>query len=548
MRWAGALRVAVLMLLAGALLWGDAREAADAAPLLLRAQGGDPDRARDAALAGALAPSLVVRRSAVPPTGAELETLAALAAGAPLLAALPEGGDLWLEPPRYAQTERAAALRFGVQVRAGDSVRVRLHDGAGVVDSTIVAASAAGRAEGAFRVLPARDGWQEWRVEAAGVERRAGAWVRRAAPPGVLVAAGPPTWESRFVLRALEESGALTGAVMPLGRGLHAGTAGQVLPADSAALTAYDVVVVLPGAAVTAAAVRALERFVAGGGGVLGVGRDDVWRAFGLSARAGQDGVADAGAISWQLPTELAPLPAAELQTPVLPLGAGAPGAYVAAAAGGAPLLALRPFGLGRAAGLGVLESWRWRMEGGMVAEHRDFWRGLVDWLAGEGSGGVRLHLAEHGGPVGAAVHVELHGGPVDGAPTVRIERPGGASERVPARPVRAGEAAWRVAFVPDVAGVYAIGVDDQEPAAAYRALAGAATAAAEDGAARLTLLAYASGGAVVPADSVGAWLDAREAAFGPARGGGVLRWLLLAALLGAAAAEWAVRRLSGVP
>jgi hypothetical protein len=586
MRLTVALRGVVLLLLLLAMVRGDRGVTTGAGPLLLRPWGstggwGSTDNGQRAtatvapALAGAERPSIVVRRSTAVPAAAELELLAALAAHAPLLVALPGGAPaLWVDPPANARTERAAAVAFGVASGPGDTVHVRLYDGAGAVDSLAVVASAAGRADGAFRVRPARAGWQEWRVEAAGSAVRTGAWVHEALPPHVLLVAGPPTWESRFVLRALEEAGVRTAAVIPLGRGLHAGDAGRTLPADSASLARYDAVLLLPGAAVGPGALQALERYVAGGGGLLAVGRPDVWRAFGLSATAGAEVELDGAAVRWRLPAELAPLPAAELRVPVLPLGAPGPGAYVAALADdGASLLALRQAGTGRAAGFGVLETWRWRMEAGRVDEHREFWRGLADWLTGQGSAPLRVHLPAAEGPTGAVVHIDLYGsasgasGAADpgAAPLLRLQRPDGTSEtliagRVGRRPAQANgveaahTAAWRVAFLPVTEGVHRLGLigDDGtgretdgelHVAAAFRAGGGAPAA---DGTARLALLARASGGSAVPADSVIPWLEARQAEFGAVRGGEVLRWLLLATLLAAAAAEWTVRRLGG--
>jgi hypothetical protein len=545
------LRILLLLSLAAALVRTDEPPSAEAAPLLLRAwgdaRGGGAERSgAAAALAGTFEPSVVVRRDMGHPTAAELEMLAALAAEGPLLVARPAASaSLRVDPPAPARTERAAAVAFGLAVPPGDSVIVRLSDGAGLVDSVVVTGSPAGRGEAAFRVRPARAGWQEWRVEAGGVTRSTGAWVRATAPPRVLVVSGPPTWESRFTLRALDESGAATEAVIPLGRGLQAGGAGETMPSDSAALARYDAVVILPGAAVNAAALRALQRYTAGGGGVLAVGRTDVWQAFGLSSRAGEPRDVDAGAVRWHLPAELALLPVAELQTPARPLGGAGPGAWVGAVADGEPLLVLGAYGRGRVAGLGVLESWRWRMEGGFVDEHREFWRGLADWLGGDGGGAGRLHLAATTGAVGTPVHISGSGAGGQAPEGIRIERPDGRIERITPLPT-GEEGEWRATFAPEREGVYRLAIADDAPAAAFHAREEAEPA--PDAAARLALLAWASGGAVVPADSVGAWLEQRQAALGVPPGSGWLRWLLLATLLGLAISEWTTRRLRGQP
>jgi hypothetical protein len=540
------LRSALLLLLVAIIIVGD-RSDPDVAHARLELgagwyENGLPGRA----VTAATAPAVVVRRGTGVPGLAELDALGGLARRAPLLAALPDlDRGLRVEPPPAPQTNRAAAITFGVRGEPGDTIIARLRDPAGVLDSVHIVAGPTGHAEGAFRVRPTRPGWQEWRVEAPGAEGSAGVWVREVDPPSVLVATGPPTWESRFLLRALDETGATTDAILPLGRGLHVGGPAPTIPLSAAALGAYDVVVVLPGADLSATERSTLERFVAGGGGLLAVGRADLWATLGLAAVPRPDRTFDAGTIAWRLPVDLAPLPDAEVRPAARPLDGLGPGVYTAAYAESGPLLVLRAHGHGRAAGSGLLETWPWRMEAGRTEEHREFWRSLTDWLAADGRVWPRMHLAATTGPTGLPATVDLFA--ADGAvvPVLRLERADGAEEQLVPAPDAWRDGFWRVAFLPAHPGLYRLRIGDEaEPRTAYRAVDRDAPAA--DGAARLTLLAHASGGAAVPPDSVDPWLAVRYAGVGSASGASWLPWLLLAVLASCLVVEWTSRRLSG--
>jgi hypothetical protein len=633
------------------------------------------------------APRLVVREGDAPPAVGELELLAAAARRAPVVAALPgEAPRVVARPPVAPRAGRAGALPYVVRGRPGDTLLVRLADAAGPVDSTTVVVGATGEVAGAFRVRPAREGWEGWRVEvvegagaaaasvayvagageaaresgiakaerepdAAGATKAAaatrataatgtsnasgrarrpvvalatvGAWVRDAPPPRVLVLAGPPSWESRFVTCALEEAGAVVTLRQPLGRGLavatagHAGPGSRARPDDGApptspdALAAFDAAVVLPGVRWTAAALGALERYVAEkGGGAVAVGDARAAAALGVVAptagapnspaarRAGPGGAAiaatsdtiggNAGSggprdlaadeIAWTLPAELVPLPAVPgVRSAAAPLPPLLPGAVAGAGADGRDLLALRVHGRGRAAALGILESWRWRMEGGRIEEHRAFWRALVDWLAAGARDPLSLELEATQGEVGVPVTVRVVGAHPDTTAadtplTLALTRPDGRGEKLALAPAPDGSGALVAAFLPDIAGVYLLALGDAAPLAGLRAEApsGALTSAAPAGAsaagapaahappagapettlpdawARLALLAAESGGAAVPADSVPAlvarYLDdvaSPEGAWPPLP-------LLFGLIALVAGAEWTIRRLTG--
>jgi hypothetical protein len=298
-------------------------------------------------------------------------------------------------------------------------------------------------------------------------------------------------------------------------------------------------VLVLDGAAPGAAQRSALAEYASRlGGGVLYAGG---------SGRAG-DAVETVGdRIRWTLPAELAPLPGGAVRSSSAPLGRLAPGSFAGAASPEGVLLALRAAGRGREASLGLTETWRWRMEAGRIAEHREFWRSLVDWLASAPREPVVVEVPEALGPPGSPVEVRVFAPALSGElpRELYLARPDGSREALPlaSDPLRPG--ALRARFVPAAPGVYALGAGSGAPLAGFRAAADSGEAV--DPWARLALLADRSGGAALPADSFAAALARREAALG--RGGGrtlpslpVL--LALAALL--AVAEWTVRRLRG--
>jgi hypothetical protein len=450
-----------------------------------------------------------------------------------------------VDPPQRPIVGRAAAIPFRVRAPDSDSVLVRLSDAAGVLDSVRVAPGADGAAAGAFRVRPPRAGWREWTVEAAGRGARTGARVAPGAAPRVLVAAGAPSWESRFVVRALEESGATVAMSQPLGRGLAVRQGEGAVPADAAALARFDAVLVLEGAEPGAAQRAALADYASRlGGGVLFVGGGGAG-PLRVADGSGAAGEVAGDRVRWTLPAELAALPAARVRSAAAPVGRLVPGAVAAASAPGGTLLALRPAGRGRAAALGLTETWRWRMEGGRVAEHREFWRSLVDWLASAPRDSVTVEVPAPIGAVGAAAEVRVYApGGAAPLPPLTLARPDGSREALPLAPDPRRPGVLRASFVPDRPGVYSLATGGAQPVAGFRA---DARAAAPDAWARLALLAARSGGAALPERAFAGELARREAAL-PRPGREAPPWRLIlaagAALL--AVAEWTARRLSG--
>lgn len=422
---------------------------------------------------------LIIRRHATAPSDAELELLSAVAGRAPLAIALPEPGTaLHLEPPASPRTHRTTAIPFTVYgAPPNATARVQLQDHAGVLDSLIVPVGDDGSAAGAFRLRPARTGWQEWRVTAeianasivhgeetepeaaddpaeqgmagaatareadgddpahgpATLQRSTGAWVVDTDAPHILVLAGAPTWESRFVIGALEEAGIDVDPVLSLATDIYAAER-TALPTDLDDLTTYDAVFLLPGARIDAAERQALEHYVTEqGGGVLLTDDTIAWQQLGQGrpAPAQEIGAAD---IRWSLPAELAPLPAGDIRSASHLLPRLRPGSTAAAETPDGALLALRPSGFGRLALLGIRETWRWRMEGGHVAEHREFWRSLADWLAAGSPGTPRLTLAPQRTTVGIPVELQLHTRLGTEPPEIRLHRPTNGGQDSPDR------------------------------------------------------------------------------------------------------------------
>ena len=450
------------------------------------------------------------------------------------------------DAPARAVAGRAAGIPFRVRGAEDDSVLVRLRDATGVLDSVWASIDGRGEAAAAFHVRPPRAGWREWTVEAAGKTAATGAWVDSAGPPRVLVRLGFPSWESKFVIRALEESGAQVDAVMDLGRGMQvAQGSGGGVTAERLART--DAVIVLDGAPAGDGERRLLADWAARGGGVLAVGGQAASPVLGVARGGGRGMAVNGEAIRWMMPPELAPLPSDRLAGQAAPFEAPAAGASLAAVTSQGGILALRPLGRGRAAALALTDTWRWRMETGRVAEHREFWRSLVDWLASAPRGGLSVQVPEPVSAAGGAREVRVFdarpdaGGPV---PPLVVARPGGRADTLALSRDADQPGVLRASFVPAAPGLYTFALAGAAPSAGMRVAEGSAPA--DDAWARLSLLAARSGGRAVPADSLRAVVDRASAGLPGGGGRGVSPWLLFGVLLLAGTAEWAIRRLTG--
>ncbi|HEY0151566.1 MAG TPA: hypothetical protein VGB92_06190 [Longimicrobium sp.] len=544
MKIAAVLRALVLALLVAALLhpavWRDAP--ASARPLPIGDRTGADEIARAAVSTDA--PPLLVRESVRPPSAAELDALAAAAERAPLLAALPEDvPTVAADAPVNPRAGRAAAIPFRIRAAPRAEVIVRLSDAGGALDSVRLRTDNGGRAAGAFRVRPVRAGWREWTVQAADRTTAIGAWVDTASAPRVLVRAGLPGWESRFIVRALEESGARVDVRFDLGRGLGVGQGGgdAITPAR---LAATDAVLVLDRAPLSGGEAALLASYAARGGGVLLAGDRSGAAAFGIVRGGSTVAPLDASSIRWTAPAELAPLPTDRIRvTAAAFVGAGAATVLAASTSQGG-LLALRPLGRGRAASLAVTDTWRWRMEGGRMDEHREFWRGLVDWLASAPRDPITIRPAESVGAIGVRQEVAVFASEGATLPnTLLINRPGAPPDTLRLAEDAARPGVLRTSFVPAADGVYTLTAPGTSARTGFRAHR---SADADAGWARLSLIAHASGGEALPRAELARAVDARTNGTDAPRL--PLGWLLLAALVLAAGAEWTIRRLSGRP
>ena len=566
--------------------------------VVVRLAGG----ADDAGLATALldpTPRPVFLDAGAAPSELEIQALAGVAARTELFVALPFAEPtLAVTAPETPLTGRYGAVRFRAGASPGDTVTARLvGPGGATLDSARLAADAAGMVAGGFRVRPATEGWTEWRIEVAGpagpagpagsggasepASARVGAWVAGAAPPRVLVVAGPPTWESRSVVRSLEGSGARVSLVQDLGRDNRVtGGGAPVAWGTAPALAAFDVVALLDGAAPDAAARAALGEWVAGGRGLLvATGTDDVVGAgvMGPGPAEPPAGPARPGggrsaltaravrgdSLAWSAPAAIVPLPAAALEAGALLGVSTMPGsAVVARSPGGDPLLVLAPRGRGRTAWLGLRETWRWTMAAGLETEHRAFWRSLVDWLAAPAADSLGVRVAPSEAPVGTTVDLSVRAGParldlelawpapsrVDGGARADDGASSGTGTRatdVPSAPLDPTDPTATVGrVVATDTGVHALRSGDRV-LGAFRAVSVDQAGPADLARARLAHLAASSGGEALEPGEYAARLAGVTG--GVARPGWWLPWVL-GALAVVALGEWGLRRRTGLP
>jgi hypothetical protein len=275
-------------------------------------------------------------------------------------------------------------------------------------------------------------------------------------------------------------------------------------------------------------------------GGAAGAG------AFGIVTDAGRARAVDGPSLAWTLPPELAPLPADRVRSGAVLFGGVRPGAWMGASSPGGGVLGLRPLGRGRAASLALTETWRWRMEAGRIAEHREFWRALVDWLASAPRDPLTISVPEPVAPAGVQREVIVYAMADAAPPPVVVTRPGRLADTLAlsADPARPG--VLRTAFVPADTGLYTLAFAGRGPSAALRATA--STGAADDGWARLAVLAGASGGRMLHADSLRPVIQGLTPKGARSTSRLPLAAILFAVLLLAAGSEWAIRRLRGQP
>jgi hypothetical protein len=413
-RWGSRFRIGVLLLLGGGLGAALLGSEAPPPPIVL--------------VSGALGPGMedsvpvpspgVEWRGAPPSTGEEWAQVERAAAAGPLRAWSGWEAPPWvLDPPLRLRAGRVASL--GVQ--GPDSpveVEVVLEDPGGGVDTVRLAPGPGGELQGALPLRPQVSGWQGWRVRVGGPDEGELEWsgyVLPHRPLRIRVVSGPPTPEVRFALRALEERGEEVEGWIYLGQGLWTGRTGP-LPSDPAAWAGWDVVLLFPGVPMPEPAARALLAASEGGMGLLLVGGAGGSILAGSGLAPGWDEVqrARVDTLDWSLPVALSPLPASDFEVEVARL-----------AGEGHPWMRLGAQGRGRVGALGLAESWRWRLEGGMETEHRDWWEGWVSWLS-DGLGPFPALEAEAGeARVGEPVQLRwIQDSPMEVAPRVRVRDP----------------------------------------------------------------------------------------------------------------------------
>jgi hypothetical protein len=185
-------------------------------------------------------------------------------------------------------------------------------------------------------------------------------------------------------------------------------------------------------------------------------------------------------------------------------------------------------------------------MEAGRIVEHREFWRALVDWLASAPRDPLTISVPEPVAPARVQREVIVYTMANAAPPPLVVTRPGRRADTLalssdPARP-----GVLRTEFVPADTGLYTLSFAGRTPSAALRATA--STGAAEDGWARLAVLVGASGGRMLPADSLRSVIQGLTPEGARSTTRLPLAAILFAAVLLVAAAEWAIRRLRGQP
>ena len=254
--------------------------------------------------------------------------------------------------------EPAGGTRLLVAAPRGTAVRIG--DAAGIVDSVRI------RGGGASVGVASLAG-VAW--ASAGGGRAVAAPADSAVARGVLLF-GRPSWETRFVVAALEEAGWSVSLRTPLapGRAVEQGSV-ALDTARTAAVVALD--------SSAAAHVRAIARFVRDGGGLV-VTSEAAASVPALAELApGESGALARGIDSGADSVDRAALP---LRAVTALRG----GAVALERRGTTVTVAARRFDAGRVAQVGYADTWRWRMSGGDggAAAHRRWWSALVASVA----------------------------------------------------------------------------------------------------------------------------------------------------------------------
>ena len=287
--------------------------------------------------------------------------------------------DRVLNPVAVSVDEEWRALGgTRVQTVAADSTAVLIADAAGTIDSTTLSLggtqSRTGPVQGTLRVS----------------SRMARAMVAplfaRAPQEARVLVLGEATWESRFLVAALEESGWTLDVAVSLSPKVTV-TQG---PARVLSSQRHSIVVVLPGT--PPSAIAALPGFVRNGGGLVIIGA--AARSAGLaSLLAGSPGATTEGEVGAESGTD------ARHGLDLVPVTALAEGGVALERRDGNVAVAARRVGAGRVVQVGYENSWLWRMAGNddAPAAHRRWWNTILSGVVPLSAPISRVQLdAEH--------------------------------------------------------------------------------------------------------------------------------------------------------
>lgn len=266
----------------------------------------------------------------------------------------------------------ASPLRSTVvqaQARLIDTVGAALliRDGGGVLDSTaartshnVAARVRAARVQAPLVAQVVRDGRLLVSSELPAVAETRVRDVLLYAHPG---------WEAKFVAAALEESGWKVEGTLRVSPKTSVRLGAPIAPDTQR----YAAIVVLDSGLAPA---RAVQRFVAQGGGVVLAG--DALRDPALASLAGARANGERAAIAGALLTEQPQrgIAAARL--------VANPAAVVLEREGRDPMVVVTRRDAGRVLATGYHSTWRWRMEGSddAASDHRRWWNALVETVA----------------------------------------------------------------------------------------------------------------------------------------------------------------------
>jgi hypothetical protein len=347
-----ALRVLTLLVLAFA-AWNATRPSSEGG----LQTAGNAELGESLARWTAAAPQRVHVSLDVAPSGEERDWLRALRrAGTPVTWRGPEIPALALEVAPVADPRGGMML----WIVAPSGARVAVADAIAPIDTVVT------RAGGAMVLAPVTSG----RLTAAVGAQRATASARDSILPRHVLVLGRATWEAKFVITALEESGWTVDARLAIAPGVDV-TQGAPRSPDTAR---HAAVVVLD--APSGAATSAIARYVRSGGGAIigGAAASDGALATVAAGRTGRRTRPSSIAFADDAPRHalafLAIVPRAD--------------AIALEERDGRVAVAGRRVEVGRVVQLGYDETWRWRLGGGAQAvdAHRAWWSALVSSVA----------------------------------------------------------------------------------------------------------------------------------------------------------------------